>query len=41
MCVQKEEATTKIERLIAAIELLQKTLEKAISQRAIENDNRT
>lgn len=41
MCVQKDEATTKVDRLIAAIELLQKTLEKAISQKAIGNGNRT
>lgn len=40
MCVQKDEATTKVDRLIAAIELLQKTLERAISQKAIGNGNR-
>lgn len=41
MCVQKEEATTKVERLIAAIDRLQQTLEKALSQQATGNGNRT
>lgn len=36
MCVQKEEATTKVERLIAAIDRLQQTLEAVINQKATE-----
>lgn len=41
MCVHKEEAATKVERLIAAIDRLQQTLEKALSQQATENGSRT
>lgn len=37
MCVQKDEAATKVDKLIAAIDRLQKTLEAALNQKAIRS----
>ena len=40
MCVRKVEAMNKVDRLIAAMESLQQTLEAALNQKAIQSGSR-